>query len=150
MKAESFLAESISFYIKIKKRQIELVSVLKFLLLESILCGASSSVSKSLHAVRRHLQNIHLKNCLEKISVNLLRFCKVDFKYAFFFFLTQGKPPRTDTHAKQSKTSSATQLELTTNVSSMLLTLSSYYFFLLVQGLRRTWHCALWATLSEL
>lgn len=42
LKAESFLAESISFYIKIKKRQIELVSVLKFLLLESILCGAGS------------------------------------------------------------------------------------------------------------
>lgn len=86
MKAESFLAESISFYIKIKKRQIELVSVLKFLLLESILCRISSSVSKSLHAARRHLQNIHLKNCLEKISVNLLRFCKVDFKHAYFLF----------------------------------------------------------------
>lgn len=85
MKAESFLAENISFYIKIKKRQIELVSVLKFLLLESILCGASSSVSKSLHAVRKHLQNIHLKNCLEKISINLLRLCEVDFKYTYFF-----------------------------------------------------------------
>lgn len=85
MKAESFLAENISFYIKIKKRQIELVSVLKFLLLESILCRASSSVSKSLHAVRKHLQNIHLKNCLEEISVNLLRFCEIDFKYTYFF-----------------------------------------------------------------
>lgn len=93
MKAESFLAESISFYIKIKKRQIELVSVLKFLLLESILCRISSSVSKSLHAVRRHLQNIHLKNCLEKISVNLLRFCKVDFKHAYFFFKRKENHP---------------------------------------------------------
>lgn len=99
MKAESFLAENISFYIKIKKQLIELVWVLKFLLLDSIICRVSSSVSKSLHAVRRHLQNINLKNCLEKISVNLLRFCKVDFKcaYLFIYFLTQGKRPRTDT-----------------------------------------------------
>lgn len=43
------------------------------------------SISKSLHAMRRHLQNNHLKNCLEKISVNLLRFCKADLKYAYFF-----------------------------------------------------------------
>lgn len=91
MKAETFLAESVSFYIKIKERQIELVSVLKFLLLERMLCGDSSSVSKSLHAVRRHLQNIHLRNCLEKISVNLLSFCQVDFKYAFFFFFNTRK-----------------------------------------------------------
>lgn len=89
MKAETFLAESVSFYIKIKERQIELVSVLKFLLLERILCGDSSSVSKSLHVVRRHLQNIHLRNCLEKISVNLLSFCQVDFKYASFFLNTR-------------------------------------------------------------
>lgn len=94
MKAETFLAESVPFYIKIKERQIELVSVLKFLLLESILCRASSSVSKSLHAARRHLLNIHLRNCLEKISVNLLRFCKVDFKYAIFFFLNTRKTTR--------------------------------------------------------
>lgn len=100
MKAETFLAESVPFYIKIKERQIELVSVLKFLLLESILCRASSSVSKSLHAARRHLLNIHLRNCLEKISVNLLRFCKVDFKYAIFFFFKHKENHPEQTHVQ--------------------------------------------------
>lgn len=114
MKAETFLAESVSFYIKIKERQIELVSVLKFLLLERMLCGDSSSVSKSLHAVRRHLQNIHLRNCLEKIRVNLLSFCQVDSKYAFFFFFFKHKENHSAQTYVQSRAKNLQQHSLNT------------------------------------